>query len=101
MSNLRIKYKKLKREHEALKNIALPTRIPYISSVKHANKIGVTRVVNPAYMHFDDFHDYAIVIDEGAADEIGKYMLDNGYIEKDVKGNIIRYTAYVMKKEDE
>lgn len=98
MSNLRIKYKKLKRDYEALKTMTLPTRTPYISSVKHADKIGVTRVVNPAYMHFDD---YTIVIDEGAADEIGKYMLDNGYIEKDVKGNVMRYTAYVMKKEGE
>ena len=79
MSNLRIKYKKLERDYEALKNMTLPTRTPYISSVKHVNKIGVTRVVNPAYAYI-----YSMVIDEGAADEIGKYMLDNGYIEKDV-----------------
>ena len=95
MSNLRIKYKKLKRDYEVLKNMALPTRTAYVSTNKNVDKVIVRKVLYPNIM--DNPYFSIKTVDEEVAYELGKYAMDNGYIEKDRDECVITYTACMVK----
>lgn len=93
MSNLRIKYKKLKRDYEALKTMVLPTRIAYVSTYKNVDKITVRKWIDPLYENVGIVKE---MMDDEAEKEIGKYAMDNNFIKKEQEGSFITYTAYMV-----
>ena len=94
MSNLRIKYKKLKRNYESLKCLSVPIKTPYISAYKDVSKIVVRKYIDPMYKGMDAVKE---MMDNEAEKEIGKYAMDNNFIKKEQEGSVITYTAYMVK----
>lgn len=89
MSKLRVKYKKLKHEHDLLLNKPQPI---IIREPLEIETIGTTQRIDARLTGMEEYTDKA------AARELGLYALDTGLITKERNGDMIRYSMKVLRR---